>query len=156
MLLLKFQRKHVLNSDSGSSDESGADKIDSIKLFTHKNKNLSRSFQRKFTETLNSFEGRELTDIDKKLLRGLNSKRLENSELNKDRMIGAIKENMLKKVELKMDEELKTHSGLNKMRTDPEINYSLESSIQNSLRDGKSLFVKQKTNKNNRDLDEIE
>ena len=42
------------------------------------------------------------------------------------------------------------------MKTDSEINNSLESSIQNSLRENKSLFLKQKTIKNNRDLDEIE
>ena len=77
-----------------------------MKLFTHKNEKIQSSFQRRFTETINSFEGKNLTEIDKKLLRGLNSKRLEDSEVNKDKMIAGIKEYILKRVDSKKSEML--------------------------------------------------
>ena len=74
-----------------------------MKLFTHSNLKIQSLFKNKIINTIASYEGKNLSDIDKKLLRGLNSKYIEDPDEKKDKMMSGIKEYMLKKLEEKKE-----------------------------------------------------
>lgn len=73
-ILLKFQRKNVIELTSSSSD-SDHHKYDSVKLLNSK-KDLIRLRQAiKIQRTLNSYKGKELGELDKNLLVGIFDRR---------------------------------------------------------------------------------
>ena len=79
-----------------------------MKLFTHKNERIQQLFHQKISNTIASYEGKNLSEVDKKLLLGLNSKKVVDQDGAGDKMMLGIKEFMLKKVELSRQESEKS------------------------------------------------
>ncbi|CDW82856.1 UNKNOWN [Stylonychia lemnae] len=121
-LLLKFQRRNVLDYDTQSSSDSDKEKLDAFKMLQHKNHNIQKLFTIKLKDTIQSYEAKDLNEIDKKLLRGLHEKYRFDYEESKDKMINTIKKYLKKKVE----EEKKKQSALS--QTDIKQTESPESS----------------------------
>jgi len=48
---------------------------------------------------IESYEGKELTEVDKKLLKGLNDRKVHENEEGRDKMFSNLKSYLLKKVE---------------------------------------------------------
>lgn len=70
-----------------------------MKMVSHKNTLIQRLFIEKLKNTIASYEGKDLTDIDKKLLRGLHEKNIFDNDENKDKMLSGLKNFILKKIE---------------------------------------------------------
>ncbi len=98
-LLLKFQKKNVLDSETDSSSDSDNEDIDPIKMLHHKNQKIGKLFSEKLKDTLESYEAKNLKDIDKKLLRGLNEKQHFDHDEGKDKIMLVIKKYILMKME---------------------------------------------------------
>eukprot|EP00347_Sterkiella_histriomuscorum_P021629 403333316 len=97
-LLLKFQRKNVLDSDTSSSSDSDKEDGDAFKMLRHKNVVIRQLFTQRLKQTLQSYEAKDLNDVDQKLLRGLNEKYRFDGEENKDKILGVIKKYFLQKI----------------------------------------------------------
>lgn len=97
-LLLKFQKKNVIDSETTTSSDSELDDIDPMKLIFHKNMKIRNLFKAKIKQTLQAYEGKDLNEMDKKLLTGINEKRRVETEHTKDKMIGSLKKFLLQKI----------------------------------------------------------
>eukprot|EP00347_Sterkiella_histriomuscorum_P013287 403365294 len=78
-MLMKFQRKMVLDSESSSSDSDRNDQ-DTIKLFESKNYIIRAMVRNKVRQSFSELTGKkEIKKIDKRLLKGIFLKRLKNT-----------------------------------------------------------------------------
>lgn len=68
-------------------------------MLHHKNKVIGKLFSEKLKDTLESYEAKNLKDIDKKLLRGLNEKQHFDHDEGKDKIMLTIKKYILMKME---------------------------------------------------------
>lgn len=93
----------MLDSDTSSSSDSDKEDGDAFKMLRHKNQKIRSLFTQRLKQTLQSYEAKDLNDIDQKLLRGLNERIKVDVEQNKDKIISVIKKYILKKI----DEEKK-------------------------------------------------
>ena len=69
-----------------------------MKLLNHENFKISKIFRERLKNSLQTYEGRDLNDIDKKLLKGINEKSIEDQDYNKDKILTHLKKYILKKV----------------------------------------------------------
>lgn len=67
-------------------------------MMRHKSEKIRALFASKLKATLESYEAKELNDIDSKLIRGLNERYRFDAEQNKDKIINVIKKYILKKI----------------------------------------------------------
>jgi len=70
-MMLRFQRKNLLETQSSSSGDSDDYKADPLKKIESKNPFVRLLVLGKFKRMMNSYEGHELGAIDKKLLKGV-------------------------------------------------------------------------------------
>jgi hypothetical protein len=97
-MLLKYQRKNVIDEVTSSSAESVEEGFDPMKLLNHKNKRLSLLYSDRLKKTIQSYEGKDLTAIDRKLIQGLHEKKIPDTEEQKDRIMNVIRKYLLKKL----------------------------------------------------------
>lgn len=70
-MILKFQRKNLLETSSSSCDSDNNNKFDSIKLMESKNPMIRLVIFGKLKRMINSYRKNDLEIIDRRLLRGL-------------------------------------------------------------------------------------
>ena len=86
-MMLRFQRKSIIESSSSSGDSDTVNKFDIINMMEEKNPAVRLSVYGKIKKVINSYKDIELSDIDRKALRGLFVKNLkEFDEDHRERM----------------------------------------------------------------------
>ena len=86
-MVLRFQRKNIIESSSSSGDSDTVNKFDIMNMMEEKNPTLRLSVYGKIKKVINSYKDIELSDIDRKALRGLFVKNLkEFDEDHRERM----------------------------------------------------------------------
>ena len=86
-MVLRFQRKNIIESSSSSGDSDSVNKFDIMNMMEGKNPAVRLSAYGKIKKIINSYKGIELSDIDRKALRGLFVKNLkEFDEDHRERM----------------------------------------------------------------------
>ena len=70
-MMLKFQRKNIIESSPSSGDSDTNNKFDTINLMESKNPMMRLVVMSKIKKMVNSYRHKTLDDIDKRLLRGL-------------------------------------------------------------------------------------
>ena len=86
-MVLKFQRKNIIESSSSSGDSDTVNKFDMMNMMESKNPNVRLSVYGKIKKVINSYKNMELSEIDRRALRGLFVKNLkEFDEDHRERM----------------------------------------------------------------------
>jgi hypothetical protein len=86
-MVLRFQRKNIIESSSSSGDSDTNNKFDIINMMESKNPTMRLSVYGKIKKVMNSYRDVELTEIDRRALRGLFVKKLkEFDEDHRERM----------------------------------------------------------------------
>jgi hypothetical protein len=86
-MVLRFQRKNIIESSSSSGDSDSINKFDIMNMMEGKNAAVRLSAYGKIKKIINSYKDIELNDIDRKALRGLFVKNLkEFDEDHRERM----------------------------------------------------------------------
>ncbi len=86
-MVLRFQRKNIIESSSSSGDSDTVNKFDIMNMMESKNPTVRLSVYGKIKKVINSYKGMELSEIDRRALRGLFVKNLkEFDEDHRERM----------------------------------------------------------------------
>ena len=86
-MVLRFQRKNIIESSSSSGDSDTVNKFDMMNMMESKNPNVRLSVYGKIKKVINSYKNMELSEIDRRALRGLFVKNLkEFDEDHRERM----------------------------------------------------------------------
>ena len=86
-MVLRFQRKNIIESSSSSGDSDTINKFDIMNMMESKNPTVRLSVYGKIKKVMSSYKELELTEIDRKALRGLFVKNLkEFDEEHRERM----------------------------------------------------------------------
>ena len=70
-LILRFQRKNLIETSSSSQDSDNNNKFDSFKLMESKNPIIRLVFFGKMKKMIMSYKHQKIEDIDRRLFRGL-------------------------------------------------------------------------------------
>ena len=70
-MILKFQRKNIIESESSSGDSDTNNKFDSVNLMEHRNPLMRLVIFGKLKKIVTGFKDQELQETDKRLIRGL-------------------------------------------------------------------------------------
>ncbi len=79
-MLLKFQRKNLIETSSSSADSEDQCKIDTLKLMDHSNPLIRLVVYGRLKRILHTYKNQDLDDIDltdKRLIRGIFIKKLQ-------------------------------------------------------------------------------
>jgi len=86
-MVLRFQRKNIIESSSSSGDSDTVNKFDMMNMMESKNPNVRLSVYGKIKKVINSYKNMELSEIDRRALRGLFVKNLKDfDEDHRERM----------------------------------------------------------------------
>jgi hypothetical protein len=86
-MVLRFQRKNIIESSSSSGDSDSINKFDIMNMMESKNPTVRLSVYGKIKKVINSYKDMELSEIDRRALRGLFVKNLkEFDEDHRERM----------------------------------------------------------------------
>jgi hypothetical protein len=86
-MVLRFQRKNIIESSSSSGDSDTVNKFDIMNMMEETNPKVRLYVYGKIKKVINSYKDIELSDIDRKALRGLFVKNLkEFDEDHRERM----------------------------------------------------------------------
>ena len=86
-MVLRFQRKNIIESSSSSGDSDTVNKFDIMNMMESKNPSVRLSVYGKIKKVMNSYRDMELTEIDRRALRGLFVKNLKDfDEDHRERM----------------------------------------------------------------------
>ena len=86
-MVLRFQRKNIIESSSSSGDSDTYNKLDIMNMMESKNPTARLSVYGKIKKVMDSYKNLELTEIDRKALRGLFVKHLKDfDEDHRERM----------------------------------------------------------------------
>ena len=86
-MVLRFQRKNIIESSSSSGDSDSFNKFDIMNMMESKNATVRLSVYGKIKKVMNSYKDLKLTEIDKRVLRGLFVKNLKDfDEDHRERM----------------------------------------------------------------------
>lgn len=70
-MLLRFQRKNLIETSSSSNDSDGNSKDDILTLMEHKNPQVKLAVFGKLKKMVGTYKHEKLKNIDRRLLRGL-------------------------------------------------------------------------------------
>ena len=76
-MILKFQRKNLIETSSSSEDSDNNSRFYTSKLMESKNPMIKLVIFGKLKKMINSYKNQKLGDIDKRLLRGLFIRKLK-------------------------------------------------------------------------------
>ena len=86
-MVLRFQRKNIIESSSSSGDSDTINKFDIMNMMESKNPTVRLSVYGKIKKVMSSYKDLELTEIDRRALRGLFVKNLKDfDEEHRERM----------------------------------------------------------------------
>jgi len=86
-LMLKFQRKNLIDTDSSSSDED-VNKYDTLRLLENENPMIKLIVLGRMKRMMKSYEGGHLQEIDKKLMRGIYLRNIKDFQEDYDEVMG--------------------------------------------------------------------
>ena len=75
--ILRFQRKNIIESSSSSGDSDSNNKLDLMNMMESKNPMLRFTVYAKLKKIMNTYHDQTLTEIDRRILRGLFVKHLK-------------------------------------------------------------------------------
>jgi len=76
-MLLRFQRKHLVETTSDSHDSDQGGKFDTLKLMDGKNPLIRLSIFGRLKRIVETYKGEELTLTDRRILRGIYKRNLK-------------------------------------------------------------------------------
>lgn len=76
-MLLRFQRKHLVETTSDSQDSDEGGKLDTLKLMDSKNPLIRLSIFGRLKRIVETYKGEQLTSTDRSILRGIYKRHLK-------------------------------------------------------------------------------